>query len=41
MTLRHPKMTMVANAPGTPTTDMIKHIDDSSRKVAALCGFPT
>lgn len=38
--LKHPKMTMVANALGTPPADMIKHIHDSGRKVAALCGSP-
>jgi NAD(P)H-dependent flavin oxidoreductase YrpB (nitropropane dioxygenase family) len=30
--LRHPNMTMVANALGTPPTDMIKHIHNSGRK---------
>lgn len=39
--LKHPKMTMVANALGTPPADMIKHIHDSGRKVAALCGSPS
>src|SRR3984893_12307351 len=38
--LRHPKMTLVANALGTPPPDMIKHLHDSGRKVAALCGSP-
>jgi len=38
--LRHPKMTLVANALGTPPPDMIKHIHDEGRKVAALCGSP-
>jgi len=38
--LRHPKMTMVANALGTPPADMIEHIHASGRKVAALCGSP-
>jgi NAD(P)H-dependent flavin oxidoreductase YrpB (nitropropane dioxygenase family) len=38
--LRHPKMTLIANALGTPPADMIKHIHDSGRKVAALCGSP-
>lgn len=39
--LRHPKMTLIANALGTPPADMIKHIHDSGRKVAALCGSPS
>jgi NAD(P)H-dependent flavin oxidoreductase YrpB (nitropropane dioxygenase family) len=38
--LRHQRMTLVANALGTPPADMIKHIHDSGRKVAALCGSP-
>ena len=38
--LRHPKMTLVANALGTPPADMIEHIHASGRKVAALCGSP-
>jgi len=38
--LRHPKMTMIANALGTPPVEMIKHIHESGRKVAALCGSP-
>lgn len=36
--LRHPKVTLIANALGTPPVDMIKHIHESGRKVAALCG---
>jgi NAD(P)H-dependent flavin oxidoreductase YrpB (nitropropane dioxygenase family) len=36
--LKHPKMTMIANALGTPPPDMIEHIHASGRKVAALCG---
>lgn len=39
--LQHPKMTMVANALGTPPPDMIKHSHESGRKVAALCGSPS
>ncbi len=39
--LRHPKMTLIANALGTPPPDMIKHIHDEGRKVAALCGSPS
>jgi NAD(P)H-dependent flavin oxidoreductase YrpB (nitropropane dioxygenase family) len=38
--LRHPKMTLIANALGTPPVEMIQHIHDSGRKVAALCGSP-
>ena len=38
--LRHPKMTLIANALGTPPPDMIEHIHDAGRKVAALCGSP-
>ncbi|HET9875226.1 MAG TPA: nitronate monooxygenase family protein [Mycobacterium sp.] len=39
--LRHPKMTLIANALGTPPADMIKHIHDCDRLVAALCGSPS
>jgi len=38
--LRHPKVTMIANALGTPPVEMIKHIHEAGRKVAALCGSP-
>ncbi|CAM3030357.1 nitronate monooxygenase [Prescottella defluvii] len=38
--LQHPKVTLIANALGTPPADMIKHIHDAGRKVAALCGSP-
>jgi NAD(P)H-dependent flavin oxidoreductase YrpB (nitropropane dioxygenase family) len=38
--LQHPKMTLIANALGTPPPDMIEHIHASGRKVAALCGSP-
>jgi NAD(P)H-dependent flavin oxidoreductase YrpB (nitropropane dioxygenase family) len=38
--LRHPKMTLIANALGTPPADMITLIHDAGRKVAALCGSP-
>ncbi len=38
--LRHPKMTLIANALGTPPPDMIDHIHAQGRKVAALCGSP-
>jgi NAD(P)H-dependent flavin oxidoreductase YrpB (nitropropane dioxygenase family) len=36
--LRHPKMALIANALGTPPADIIKHIHDAGRQVAALCG---
>jgi NAD(P)H-dependent flavin oxidoreductase YrpB (nitropropane dioxygenase family) len=36
--LQHPKMTLIANALGTPPADMIEHIHAAGRKVAALCG---
>jgi NAD(P)H-dependent flavin oxidoreductase YrpB (nitropropane dioxygenase family) len=39
--LQHSKMTLIANALGTPPPDMIKHIHDEGRKVAALCGSPS
>ncbi|MEZ0364506.1 nitronate monooxygenase [Mycobacterium sp. pUA109] len=39
--LRHPKVKLIANALGTPPADMINHIHDSGRKVAALCGSPS
>lgn len=38
--LQHPKMTLIANALGTPPRHMIDHIHDAGRKVAALCGSP-
>jgi NAD(P)H-dependent flavin oxidoreductase YrpB (nitropropane dioxygenase family) len=38
--LRHPKMTLIANALGTPPREMIDHIHAEGRKVAALCGSP-
>jgi NAD(P)H-dependent flavin oxidoreductase YrpB (nitropropane dioxygenase family) len=38
--LHHPKVTLIANALGTPPTEMIDHIHESGRKVAALCGSP-
>jgi NAD(P)H-dependent flavin oxidoreductase YrpB (nitropropane dioxygenase family) len=38
--LRHEKMTLIANALGTPPPDMIEHIHAAGRKVAALCGSP-
>ena len=39
--LRHPKMTLIANALGTPPRDMIEHIHAEGRRVAALCGSPS
>ncbi|MCH9722877.1 MAG: nitronate monooxygenase family protein, partial [Actinomycetia bacterium] len=39
--LRHPKVTLIANALGTPPAEMIAHIHQSGRKVAALCGSPS
>ncbi|MCV7420209.1 nitronate monooxygenase [Mycobacterium yunnanensis] len=39
--LRHPKMTLIANALGTPPKDMIDHIHAEGRTVAALCGSPS
>src|SRR5699024_12086885 len=33
--LQHPKMTLIANALGTPPAEMIAHIHESGRKVAA------
>src|SRR5260370_28878427 len=38
--LQHPKVTLIANALGTPPADMIKRIHEAGRKVAALCGSP-
>ena len=38
--LRHPKMRLIANALGTPPPEIIQHIHDQGRKVAALCGSP-
>ena len=38
--LRHPKVSLIANALGTPPADMIAHIHAAGRKVAALCGSP-
>ena len=38
--LRHPRMTLIANALGTPPADMMEHIHAAGRKVAALCGSP-
>jgi len=39
--LKHPKMTLIANALGTPPTDMIERIHAEGRTVAALCGSPS
>ncbi|MGZ4676680.1 MAG: nitronate monooxygenase [Acidimicrobiia bacterium] len=38
--LQHPKMTLIANALGTPPADIIERIHAEGRKVAALCGSP-
>lgn len=38
--LRHPKMTLIANALGTPPREIIDMIHAEGRKVAALCGSP-
>ena len=39
--LKHPKMTLIANALGTPPADMIERIHAEGRTVAALCGSPS
>src|ERR1700709_2207643 len=39
--LKHPRMTLIANALGTPPKEMIEHIHAEGRKVAALCGSPS
>ena len=36
--LQHPRVTLIANALGTPPVEMINRIHESGRKVAALCG---
>ena len=38
--LRHPRMTLIANALGTPPAEIIDRIHAEGRKVAALCGSP-
>jgi NAD(P)H-dependent flavin oxidoreductase YrpB (nitropropane dioxygenase family) len=38
--LRHPKMTLIANALGTPPAEVMDLIHEAGRKVAALCGSP-
>jgi NAD(P)H-dependent flavin oxidoreductase YrpB (nitropropane dioxygenase family) len=38
--LKHPKVKLVANALGTPPTDVIADIQESGRLVGALCGRP-
>jgi NAD(P)H-dependent flavin oxidoreductase YrpB (nitropropane dioxygenase family) len=40
VTLRHPKVRLIANALGTPPADVIDHIHAAGLKVAALCGSP-
>ena len=38
--LQHPKMTLIANALGTPPAEVMDLIHNAGRKVAALCGSP-
>jgi NAD(P)H-dependent flavin oxidoreductase YrpB (nitropropane dioxygenase family) len=38
VTLKHPKVKLIANALGTPPQDVIDHIHASGRLVSALCG---
>ena len=38
--LRHPQMTLIANALGTPPPEVMDMIHNAGRKVAALCGSP-
>ncbi len=38
--LQHDKVTLIANALGTPPTEIIEMIHAKGRKVAALCGSP-
>src|SRR6476469_7801746 len=38
--LQHPKMTLIANALGTPPPEVMDLIHHAGRKVAALCGSP-
>ena len=38
--LRHPKVRLIANALGTPPSDVIERIHASGRLVTALCGSP-
>jgi NAD(P)H-dependent flavin oxidoreductase YrpB (nitropropane dioxygenase family) len=38
--LRHPKVRLIANALGTPPSDVIERIHESGRVVTALCGSP-
>jgi NAD(P)H-dependent flavin oxidoreductase YrpB (nitropropane dioxygenase family) len=40
ISLQHPKMTLIANALGTPPEEIIDQIHAAGRKVAALCGSP-
>ncbi|MFP5255257.1 MAG: nitronate monooxygenase [Acidimicrobiia bacterium] len=40
LALRHPKVRLIANALGTPPSDVIDHIHEHGLKVAALCGSP-
>ncbi len=38
--LSHPRVALIANALGTPPTDVIERVRASGRKMAALCGSP-
>jgi NAD(P)H-dependent flavin oxidoreductase YrpB (nitropropane dioxygenase family) len=38
VSLKHPKVKLIANALGTPPKDVIDHIHESGRLVSALCG---
>ena len=38
--LKHEKVMLIANALGTPPADVIEHIHEAGRLVAALCGRP-
>jgi len=38
--LRHPEVRLIANALGTPPSDVIERIHESGRVVTALCGSP-
>ncbi len=38
--LRHDKVRLIANALGTPPPEIVTRIQESGRKVAALCGSP-
>lgn len=38
--LSHPRVALIANALGTPPEDVIAHVHEKGRLVAALCGSP-